>query len=424
MGQYRVWYSTKSFADYIIDHTNLKGKVDEVNKRKMYESDANNAKNFHKLPDHIKKILYLDAPDLIVEYNMEPIFSIEITTEAGTGHNAFQRFARIAAAVENNVPAIYIYPEAAIITRDKKEQSESTKWDSINPLIFQALKRVREIYKIPALLFYYPSDYREFTDALKSPHINRKGLKYDEDIFKYTACPDSNDSEMQKLFATLNLIISEIQNKGIIKGREDLLSRMEIMERTDWMDREFHRKSEGLEIKDMSPITATIKIDTQYLLNHLRKYSKDVPELLASRKETIIYQVNADWRGDPYPGALSALDYLLCREGKTFEERKYNLVLCWGTIAIDTKEKNFGIYNSIPRVKKIASINDFIRDVQSCGTKNLLNLDYKDIKKKGIPRYYMQVRYGSMYSKVKHIRVFSYFADAILFNDGALWREG
>jgi len=41
-----------------------------------------------------------------------------------------------------------------------------------------------------------------------------------------------------------------------------------------------------------------------------------------------------------------------------------------------------------------------------------------------IPRYFMQVRYGSTYSKAKHIRVFSYFADAILFPDGSLWRDG
>ena len=110
---YRVWYSTESFADYIIDHTILSGR--NVIKNRMYESDANNPKHFYTMPDHIRKILYLDAPDLIVELNNEPIFSIEITTEAGTGHNAFQRFARIAASVENNVPAFYIYPEGAII---------------------------------------------------------------------------------------------------------------------------------------------------------------------------------------------------------------------------------------------------------------------------------------------------------------------
>lgn len=38
----------------------------------MYESDANNPRYFHTMPDHIKKILYLDTPDLIVELDLEP----------------------------------------------------------------------------------------------------------------------------------------------------------------------------------------------------------------------------------------------------------------------------------------------------------------------------------------------------------------
>ena len=78
---YRVWYSTESFADYIIDHTALSGKP--VIKNRIYESDANNPTRFHTMPDHIRKILYLDAPDLIVEKDNEPVFAIEVTTEAG-----------------------------------------------------------------------------------------------------------------------------------------------------------------------------------------------------------------------------------------------------------------------------------------------------------------------------------------------------
>ena len=51
---YRVWYSTESFADYIIDHTALVSRTD-VSKNKMYESDANNPTRFHTMPDHIRK---------------------------------------------------------------------------------------------------------------------------------------------------------------------------------------------------------------------------------------------------------------------------------------------------------------------------------------------------------------------------------
>ena len=169
---YRVWYSTESFADFIIEHTML--EKFPVVKNKLYESDANNPSRFHTMPDHIRKILYLDSPDLIVEKDNEPLFSIETTTEAGTGHNAFQRFARIAASVENGVPAFYIYPEGKIITRQKLP----AKWDEINPLIFRALEAVMSIYEIPALLYYFHTDDIDnyLNTPTASPHFYDQGL--------------------------------------------------------------------------------------------------------------------------------------------------------------------------------------------------------------------------------------------------------
>jgi len=407
---YRVWYSTESFADYLIDNTVLKSK--SIVKRKMYESDANNAKNFHTLPDHIKKILYLDAPDLIVELDTEPIFSIEVSTEAGTGHNAFQRFSRLAASVENNVPAFYIYPEAAIITRHDSEP----KWDKINPLVFKALDDIMTIYRIPALLYYFPSDFKKYSNAKDSPNILSKGLLFDKNR-NYAGSPDSKNVEMDLMFQAINEIIDVVEKSGVINARDKFLSKRIISARKSFMQNEFSSKGGN---ENMSPLTATIKIDTSYLLNFLSKHensSYQIGELLRSRKETIIYKVDATFRGDPYPGALAAIDYLLCREGTTFEERKYNLVMAWGLLTID--EKN----NSLILESEKSTINDFISAVQASESKNLLTKNYNDIANSEIPRYYMQVRYGSMFSKVKHIRVFSYFADAILFPDGSLWRD-
>lgn len=407
---YRVWYSTESFADYLIDNTVLKSK--SIVKRKMYESDANNAKNFHTLPDHIKKILYLDAPDLIVELDTEPIFSIEVSTEAGTGHNAFQRFSRLAASVENNVPAFYIYPEAAIITRHDSEP----KWDKINPLVFKALDDIMTIYRIPALLYYFPSDFKKYSNAKDSPNILSKGLLFDKNR-NYAGSPDSKNVEMDLMFQAINEIIDVVEKSGVINARDKFLSKRIISARKSFMQNEFSSKGGN---ENMSPLTATIKIDTSYLLNFLSKHensSYQIGELLRSRKETIIYKVDATFRGDPYPGALAAIDYLLCREGTTFEERKYNLVMAWGLLTID--EKN----NSLILESEKSTINDFISAVQASESKNLLTKNYNDIDNSEIPRYYMQVRYGSMFSKVKHIRVFSYFADAILFPDGSLWRD-
>lgn len=407
---YRVWHSSEGFADYIIAKTCLKDK--DVVKAKMYESDTSKPKYFHTMPDHIKQILYLDAPDIIVEYNSEPIFSIEESKEAGTGHNAFQRFARLAASVENNVPALYLYPEAAIISR----RAGTTKWDTINPLVMKGLNSVMNIYGIPALLFYYPTDYRTCPDANQSQLIGRKGIKYDAAI-DFMDCPDSNDEQMQKLFRVVNDIIHSVEKNGVIKAREGLLGLRSIQEQRAFMEAEYVLKGGN---EEMSPLTATTIIPTNYLMNHLSQYEDDsyqIGELLRSREETVLYKVNAGFRGDPYPGALAAIDYLRCREGKTFEERKYNLVLCWGDIEVDDENEIINISS------KKCSVNDFVADVQTCCDKNLLVKDYDELRVFEIPRYYMQVRYGSMFSKSKHIRVYSYFADAILFKDGALWRD-
>ena len=407
---YRIWYSTEAFADYIINNTNLINK--NFVKKKMYESDANNSKNFHTMPDHIKKILYLDAPDLIVELDQEPIFSVEVSTEAGTGHNAFQRFARIAASVENNVPAFYIYPEAAIITR----RNTQPKWDKINPLVFKALDDVMSIYNIPALLYYFPSDFRTSPNAGASPNLLTKGLIYDPNR-NYAGSPIGSDQEMILLFEAMNQVIRIFERYGIVEGRTRLLSNRKLMSRRAFMSREYSNKGGSL---NMSPLTATITIPTRYLLNYLSQYETrtySIGELLRGRSETIIYKVNASFRGDPYPGALAAIDYLMCREGKSFEEREYNLVLAWSDISVD--EEN----NTIILSGRKGKVNDFIKAVQSSENKNILSKEYSQIASNEISRYYMQVRYGSTYSKVKHIRVFSYFADAILFPDGSFWRD-
>jgi hypothetical protein len=410
---YRVWYSTENFADYIIHNTRL-NSISDIKKLKLYESDANNPRNFHKMPDHIRKILYLDAPDLIIEKDGDPIFSIEVSTEAGTGHNAFQRFARIAASIENDVPCIYIYPEGALISR----QGQGIRWDKINPSIFQALKSIRNIYKIPALLFYYPTVIDQ-TDIINSEYIRTKGLLYDNN---YLSCPKADNLEMIAMFNIINKIIDMTEDYGIHQARERLLADRLIQERIDWMDYEYYSKALDRTYNEMSPMTSTLKIPTQYLVNYLKRYFSGnyiLGDLIKSRDETIIYKINAKFRGDPYPGALAAIDYLVCRENKTYEDRKYNLVLLFGDVFINNDLEQIDVIDNGK-----STISDFIKDVKNAKRLNLLDKSYNELSCEEIPRYLMQVRYGSTYSKVKHIRVYSYFADAIIFPDGALWRDG
>jgi len=389
----------------------------------LAESDASKAEGFCKVPDHIKKILYLDAADVIIEYDSEPILCIEETKEAGTGHNAFQRFARIAAAVENGVPAIYIMPQAKIIERKARNGGPKTmKWDTLNPAIFKAFDSVIKIFDIPALFFFYPSDYPLYKDRPQdAPHIRTQGLIFNPDRINYAACP-AVDSEMERLFEVINLIVD-----NAIGHKSSSMLRFEriVKDRWDWMVARMAELLGGdMTAGGLSPLTATKTIDTSDLLQYLAGYSGGVPadnisELLSSRPKTVVYVCDAAFRGDPYPGALAAIDYMKCRSGKTFEDRDANLVLCFGKLsdpAVDGKPL------SVESSK--CSVNDFVADVNKCCQRNLLTIrSFTELKPKDIGRYYMQVRYGSTYSKSKHIRVYSYFADAIIFADGALWRE-
>ena len=217
------------------------------------------------------------------------------------------------------------------------------------------------------------------------------------------------------MFNAINEVIAVFEENTIVEGRGKLLGKYEIKKHKFWMSKEF---CEGQGSEDMSPLSATEEIPTEYLINYLNDNKMNVGELIRSRDKTILYKVNASFRGDPYTGALAAIDYLRCREGTTFEERKYNLVLVWANVIIDQGNK------TIKLIEGKASVNDFINDVKKSEDKNILGKEYNTLLKNNeIPRYYMQVRYGSTYSKSKHIRVFSYFADATLFTDGALWRD-
>jgi len=277
-------------------------------------------------------------------------------------------------------------------------------------------QNVMSIYNIPSLFYYFPTDFQTHNTASTSPNLIHKGLKYDPNR-NYSGSPLGTDPEMTLMFSAMNEIISVVERHGVIKGRDKLLGKRPIIDRRTFMNQEFVRKGGTL---TTSPLSAIEQVPTQYILNYLSQYENNqyqIGELLRSRQDTIIYKVDAKFRGDPYPGALAAIDYLKCREGKSFEERRYNLIMVWGNLTIDNTNQTLSI------VSTKSTINDFVKSVQASENKNILSKDYNQISNSEISRYYMQVRYGSTYSKVKHIRVFSYFADAILFPDGALWRD-
>jgi hypothetical protein len=413
---YRIWHSSESFADFIIDNTILTAR--NTTKSILPDSDASKPKQFHKVPDHLKKILYLDAPDIIIEFDNEPILAIEESREAGTGHNAFQRFSRLAAAVENGVPTFYVYPEATIISR----QNSNPRWDKINPLIFKALDDVMGIYNKPVLLYYYPTDYRTHstTPQISANFINNNKGRRMETNMNYAGCPEIQDQQMQEMFSHINLLVNEVEQNGI-QAVQKFIQKRAIRNKRDWMRTEYANKNGSL---NASPLTSSVELPTQYLINFLssynnRNYDINDSELLNSRATTLFYYTGSKWRpqGDPFTGCLAAIDYIKCRIGQTFEDRDVNLVMVWGSMNIDHQNQTFTVNSTN------CSVDDFAKQAETGEKRSLLLKGYHNISNEEIPRYYMHARYGSTYSKPKPIRIFSYFADAILFTDGSLWRD-
>ena len=215
--------------------------------------------------------------------------------------------------------------------------------------------------------------------------------------------------------------MDELIQAVISKGYQaiyDCLKKQNFSNRRTWHSSEYCKKTDS---DELSPITSTIKLPTSAVLKYIRtKTNIEIKDsIVNARKETIIYKVNANFRGDPYPGALAALDYLLCRNGKTFEDREYNLIMAWGDLQYNNTTDEISISGDSSK-----SVDKFCRSVSNSEQKNLLNRNYFQLRKDEIPRYYMQVRYGSTFSKSKEIRIYAYFCDAILFHDGVLWREG
>jgi hypothetical protein len=406
---FRVWHDSERLADYVIENTSLRDGRDGIETLDLPTSDAGDPGSFHRVPDDVKEILYLDSPDLIVEARGEPLFTVEISEEAGTGHNAFQRFPRIAASVEASVPALYIYPEATYIMR-----KSGNRWDELNPLVFKALESAMQIHDVPALLFYYPSEFEGEGEPPTSAS-SQNGLLYDDGV---RGQPDRDDAEMRRFFDVIDTFLERARGSTEL----DFIKNRTIRRRRNWMQQQFVEKNGPG--RTWSPLSNTITVPTDRVVEFLREVDPDCrPDLLERREETVIYSADAKIRGDPYPGALAAIDYLKSRIGTSYRDRDRNLVFCWGDPSIDDSG-SLSVTARNPEGSSVEAFVDEVKKVTNVRRRLLLDKEYGELKRREIPRYYMQVRHGTRFTQRKLVRCFAYFADAILFNDGALWREG
>ena len=101
----------------------------------------------------VSRVLSYDRPDIVLIDGDQPILVVEESEEVPSGHNALQRFARMAAASENSVPAIYFGPYKAF-----KGGGETRGPRYMNLRLFKAFHRMMEITGSVVTTINWPVD--------------------------------------------------------------------------------------------------------------------------------------------------------------------------------------------------------------------------------------------------------------------------
>lgn len=380
---FTVWYGENiQEAEYIVANTVL--SEHSVHRKVMYN---NNSKDFVKNPESIKAILYLDKPNLIITGGKpeKPLLAIEFCGEAGTGHNFFQRVGRVAAAAEFEIPFAYVLPEKVWKRRQTREG-----WDWYNPLIFRVLLQMGSFHRTPILAFIWAANQT-------SGDPENRYLICDA---QYHNLPATSHNEMTKLFQFINLCISYyIENRPFV----ELAFEPFCQERLHFMSGKYHERVSRKEAwTQWSPLTSCHVIETAILAQQLSLPLPALGDLLASRPETVVYNVGTTtFRGDPYAGALVAIDYLMCRKGPSFENRYRNLAINF---------QNAGLEQLLQKSRLFYERDCPLARAPSEGI--------------DIPYLMLHLREGCKYTKQKELRVFCFFADIILFRNGLLHRYG
>lgn len=259
----------------------------DINRYHLIERRGNNTKLVDKITEY-------DKPDIIVIKDGTPILVIEITQEVPTGHNVGQRFARLVRAIELGIPAIYYFPF------DAKKHGVNANICNLNIRLLEAADRMLSIHDTPLMCVNWPTDQNGeiIVDGSENNVI--------KDILK-------------------SYIESEFDKKCI-----------GISKQLTYMNSEYARRLSIRPLYGKLP-PSVVKIETTKFLKENRIIN--VPDSFKNRQYTYIYKMNMSSdkckRQDPYTGTTFIYDYMVCRTGRSVQDKKSNLVLAFPKITVD-----------------------------------------------------------------------------------------
>ncbi|BDH62877.1 hypothetical protein MTP04_30070 [Lysinibacillus sp. PLM2] len=284
------------------------------------ESELISIAEGRKAYPEIEKTLKYDRPDIILADNGVPILVIERTVEVPSGHNVGQRFGRIAAAAEEGIPSIYLFPYVAF------KHGGATKGPRyVNLRLFNAFEIMENELEGAITTINWPVD--QGYEVIKSPEKDVRIKEYLNLFLElyYDKVPDINEA---------------IKNSGFHKR--------EISERNIFALTKVKRKK----VYDGPPSSVNIvPVERLHKSPLARKYGLKFNEDISKFDELVIYKIGMTYvRSDPYTGTAMLYRHLYI-EG--YDECKRGLYLLIPDIsiadwkAVDENRKDVRLYSEV-----------------------------------------------------------------------------
>lgn len=250
-------------------------------------------------PEGVRTALFYDRPDIILADNDKPILIFERTIEVPSGHNVGQRFARLAAAAQMKVPAVYFGPYAAY-----KHGGNTQGPRYMNLRLFYALNKLEEIEETAITTINWPVDQNyEVVQTPQKDHRVIAYLKLFFDLYAKYGLPDM-------LYHLRNSTFEQEQKQ----------------EQKDFIQKQVKRPEQYDNPPDSVGILHQSSLSNLFSIN-----------LTDLTEEVVLYKVGMNYiRSDPYTGTAMLYAYLYCGGMK---QRTRSLLLHFPNITLEMWKK-------------------------------------------------------------------------------------
>jgi len=244
----------------------------------------------------LKQVLAYDRPDIILVINGVIVLVLERSEEVPSGHNVGQRFARLAAAAEAEVPCIYIFPFKAM-----KHGGDTAGPRYVNLRLFDTLKKVFDAKNTLLGIINWPVDAR--SELIRTPEKDVKTKAFVSAILDHVdsehAPPKPSD------FASIS---TQKELEKEIKNAKDLAPRRNT----------YSTPPKSLKIISSKSIAENFEIP-------IKNFNFD---------ESVVYKIGMKYiRSDPYTGMAMMYHHLYACDSTGKKQR--DVVLLMPEISIE-----------------------------------------------------------------------------------------